>query len=147
MMAAHAQSGVRACPPRRGHAAGFTLVEVLVSLVIVGIVTAIALPAYSQYTLKAQRNNAKAILVETAQFMERFHTANGTYAGAAVPAASAPKGSTGTNQRYLIEFTGTQNATVYTVQAVPKNAQTKDSCGTLSLTNVGVQSPSTAGCW
>lgn len=130
-----------------GRAGGFTLIELMIVVAIIGILSAIALPSYRQYVLQANRADAKAILMETAQFMERYFTTNNSYAGAAVLSAVAPKGATGGAIRYNITFSVTPTASQYTLQAAPANNQTSDSCGTLTLSNTGAQTPTTAGCW
>lgn len=127
--------------------AGVTLIELMVVIAIIGIVSAVALPAYNQHVLKSNRSNAQAILLETAQFMERYYTANNSYVNAAVPTAVVPKGATGSAIKYNVSFSVTPTASAYTVQAVPANGQTSDSCGTLTVSQTGAQTPTTAGCW
>ena len=70
-----------------------------------------------------------------------------TYLGADLLSDVSPKAATGNNIKYNITFSVTPTASVYTLQAAPANGQVSDSCGTLTLTNTGVQTPSTSGCW
>ncbi len=97
--------------------------------------------------LRANRADAKAVLMESAQFMERYYTTNNTYVGAAVLSSVSPKGTSGSDVKYNITFSVTPTASVYTLKATPANGQTSDSCGNLTLSNTGAQTPSTAGCW
>lgn len=132
------------------HARGFSLIELMVVVAIVALLAAIALPAYQAQIAKARRADAQAVLVETAQAMERYFTQQNTYVGAALPYAEAPRD--GTTKYYDIEFeAGEPTASTYVINAVPKGAMTGDMCGTLSLDDTGVQDASgtsdTAFCW
>ena len=126
---------------------GLTLVEVMVTLAIIAILAGLAYPQFNGYMLRAHRADAKAILMESAQTMERIFTTNNTYAGFAVPSNVSPKGATGNAIRYNISFPAPATASAYTLQAVPTGAQANDTCGTLTITNTGAQTPTTAGCW
>jgi len=135
-------------PVAGGKARGFTLLELMIVVAVVAILTAIALPSYQQMLRKGNRADAKAVLMETAQFMERFFTTHNTYVGAGVLSGVSPKGATGNDVKYNVGFaTGQPTATTYVVRAVPTGSQTGDSCGTLTLDNTGAQTPTTAGCW
>lgn len=127
---------------------GFTLIELMIVVAIIGILSAIAYPSYSQYVLRSNRADAQALMLETAQFMERYFTTNnGTYAGAAVISAVSPRGAAGTNVRYNLDFSVVPSATAYTLRAIPQNGQTGDACGTLTMAHTGAQTPTTTGCW
>jgi type IV pilus assembly protein PilE len=128
-------------------ASGFTLVELMIVVAIIGILASIAYPSYLQYVLRANRTEAQSILTETAQFMERYYTTNGTYIGGGRLSDVSPKGSSGSAVKYNIDFSAGPSATAFTLRAVPSGAQADDSCGTLTLSNTGVQTPTTAGCW
>ncbi len=59
---------------------GVTLLELMIVVVIIGILAAISYPSYRDFTDRAKRNEAKAILLEIAQNQERFYLQNNTYA-------------------------------------------------------------------
>lgn len=126
---------------------GFTLIELMITVAIVGILAAIAYPSYQQYVLRASRAEAKAILMESAQFMERYFTTNNTYVGATLWSAVAPKNANASSKKYDISFTDDPTASAYTLQAEPAGNQDNDTCGTLTLSSTGAQTPTTAGCW
>jgi type IV pilus assembly protein PilE len=133
---------------RLRRARGFSLVELMVVLVIIGVLSAVAIPSYRKNVQSTQRAAAKAIMAETTQYMERYYTTNNSYVGGTLSSAVSPKGATGTSIAYNISFTATPTASAYTVQAVPANGQSSDSCGTLSLASTGAQSATgTGSCW
>jgi len=63
----------------RKRSSGFTLLELLITVVLVGILAAIAIPSYSAYITRGQRTAAKAALEQAAQFLERNYTVYGNY--------------------------------------------------------------------
>ena len=58
---------------------GFTLIELLIAMAVIAILSAIAIPSYSAYVIRGQRAAAKAVLLQTAQAMERYYTAKSFY--------------------------------------------------------------------
>lgn len=128
---------------------GFTLIELMIVVAIVGILVAVAYPSYQNQIIKSNRASAKACLMEHAQFLERYYTTNLTYVGAAPALGCTTEGNL--NQRYLIA-TDNLGATTYQVTAIPQGAQTRDTlCGTLGLTQAGTRTETGTGtvadCW
>ncbi|OIN91573.1 MAG: hypothetical protein AUJ20_10590 [Comamonadaceae bacterium CG1_02_60_18] len=116
----------------------------MITVAIIGILAAVALPSYTSYVQRASRADVKSILLENAQYMERYFTTNNTYVGATLQNVQSPKSG---SARYNLSFSAGPEASSFTIQAVPTSAQASDSCGTLTLSNTGLQTPSTAGCW
>jgi type IV pilus assembly protein PilE len=125
---------------------GFSLIELIVAMGIVGILAAIAIPAYTSYTKTANRSDAVRSMTYDAQALERCYSQSFTYIGCA-PAAS----STSAQGYYTITVTPTANS--FTILATPLKApQTNDSaCTSFTLNNAGTQggtgSAGYATCW
>ena len=127
---------------------GFTLIEVMITVVIVGILAAVALPAYNKSVMRSQRSVAKGVVMEQAQLLERFYTQAGTFTGGPAVERPSPNGATGNAIRYTVATSITDGAT-YTVTATPVGGQANDDCGTLSMTNTGAQTAKAGvpNCW
>lgn len=123
---------------------GFTLIELMVVLAIIGILAAIALPAYDSHIQKSRRADAQAVLMELAQDAQRHYSRMNTFTGFSVNTAAGPAGRL--DGFYAITFAVTGGQTI-TFTATPQGAQSRDACGTLTLNSAGVRTPATPGCW
>ena len=134
-------------PHRIRDAAGFTLLELMITVAIVAILAVVAITSYEFAVARTRRAAAKGCLTQSAQYMERYYTTNFTYAAASLPTCSSD-----VTPYYRVEFSGTPDAGTFAIQAVPLNRQasTDSRCGTLSVNQVGTKSasgPDGAQCW
>ncbi|PIF91623.1 type IV pilus assembly protein PilE [Acidovorax sp. 62] len=136
---------------------GFTLIEVMIVVAIVGILSAIAIPSYSEYIRRGHRADARAGLLQAQQWLERSSTATGVYP-TALPNALQWRLADGTpdpTKRYTIGFQAGNTNAMFTLAATRKaGPQGTDRCGDFTLTNTGVREAinktsgtTTTECW
>lgn len=126
---------------------GFTLIEVMIVVVILGIISAIALPSYQEHVRRANRAEGMAFLQDVAARQERYFAQNNTY----ITAASDYKklglnALTSETGKYTLAIT---NANSYTLSATPTSFS-DPKCGTLGLNALGTKTVTlgTVGeCW
>jgi type IV pilus assembly protein PilE len=142
--------------PRRARSGGFTLVELMVTVAITGILAAVAYPSYTSYIVRTQRSKASSCVAEMAQFMERVYATNLVYNQNNGVATVLPASQCRTDiaSRYTLSFaSGQPTARTFAVQAVPQGQQASAdaTCGTLSLSQTGAKTISGSGtvasCW
>jgi type IV pilus assembly protein PilE len=138
---------------------GMTLIELVIVVLIVGILAAVALPAYNDQVRRAKRGDATGSLKATANALERHFTVNTTYATATlgcaatdtfVPTSPIDEAcQVGGEVNYNLVITAATQTT-YTLQAQPVGDQVNDDCGTLILDQAGVKGATGANwnqCW
>ena len=121
---------------------GFTLLELMIVTVVIGILAAIAIPSYQSYMIKTRRATAASCLLEMSQLLERFHTVNLSYAtdkdgnAFTLPNTQCSGDLAG---HYAFSLTN-QTARTYLLSAAPQgnqNSRDSSSCGTLTIDQAG----------
>ena len=131
---------------------GFTLIELLIAVVIVGILTAIAFPAYQNSVRQARRAEAQGALTQLSNAMERVFTQNGTYrpggvaptlgvgAGAIFPAQAPLDGATKYYNLAISTVAPTAlTATTFTLRATPIAGTGQATDGVIELDHTGAK--------
>jgi type IV pilus assembly protein PilE len=139
--------------PRRG----FTLIELMIALVLLGILAAIALPAYFEQLAHARRVDLQAALLEDAGYMQRYYAAHDAFTGVPPPQLpvenSPPSGAPG----YAITVSvPADDPSSFVLTARRAGAMDHDACGDFTYDNLGrrdlvagtfASGRSSAACW
>lgn len=136
---------------------GFTLIELMITVAIIGILASIAIPSYQDSVRKSRRADAEGALMGLANALERKFTENNNYCNQGGTNGSNSCGDTNnTNDTGISPLVTTlssfydykidsASATAYGLVAVPKGAQSSDKCGTLTLDNIGNRDAKVSG--
>jgi type IV pilus assembly protein PilE len=139
------------------YGSGFSLIELMIAVAIVAILSAVAVPGYDSYMVKARRSEVKTILARGALWMERNQSASYSYgldsAGAALTAASLSAVGLGRSPEsggttwYLITLDTPVAANSFQIRATAQGTQaTKDAgCAVLIMNQLGQRGRLSAG--
>ncbi|WP_440998202.1 type IV pilin protein [Arhodomonas sp. SL1] len=125
---------------KRRDARGFTLIEVMIVVVIVGILAAIAYPGYQDYMRNSQRAEARSELLQAAQRLERTYTAENEYS------ADNTTWFDGDDGYWSVEVNITDGGQGYELTANKSGGITDNTCdGNMTLDQAGNRDPD--DCW
>jgi type IV pilus assembly protein PilE len=120
---------------------GFTLIELMITVGVIALLAAIAMPMYNEQVRSSRRADAQSRLSQVVQCMERFNTSNGTYVGGDARCATA-------NNAFYTFAIVIPNRNSFSVTATAAGSQAVDRCGNLGLDQAGQKTHSAGtGCW
>lgn len=135
---------------------GFTLIELMITVVIIGIIAAIAYPSYTRYMTQTRRSDAQIALMKIAAAQEKFYSDCGYYAASlATPrdclTSTTGKlgfGTTSENGDYALSVAVTASSSQYAATATAQARQANDTeCATLTYNYQGVKGGTSTTCW
>ena len=135
---------------RAAGSGGFSLIELMVAVTIVGVLAAIAIPSYSNYVLRARRSEGLQALTQYRQTLERCYSQNFTYVGCPITIAGVATtvcpGPTTTEHGYYTMTCTPITATTFVLQAKTTGSQIADTgCDRLTVSNNGTQTALDSG--
>lgn len=118
---------------------GFTLIELMITIAVLALLLAIAIPSYTNYVLRTNRAEAQVELLNAASALERCYSRFSAYDSdnCAIKNVLSGDGISSESETYVVTETRL-TATEFTLQAAPQGSQTRDTeCGSFSLTHTG----------
>ena len=132
---------------KKGSQKGFTLIEVVIVVTIIGILAMIGIPSYQDSVRSGKRADAKGVLMGAANSMERYFTSNSNYTGATAGSDGVPDQSPETGSaNYTISVNVTAPSS-YILTAAPVAGRGLDGDGNLTLSSTGARTWGAKNCW
>lgn len=130
---------------------GFTLIELMVTVVIIGILASIAFPSYQEFVKRGNRTEGQAFLNEVAARQERYYAQNNEYvtSDSDIGKLNLKGGNKSETEKYVLSLGSSASDGGYTLTATQQFGDS--ACGNLTLTATGVKgvtgSKSWEDCW
>jgi len=124
---------------------GFTLIELVIAMVVIGILAAISIPSYAAYVQRSNRVATQAFLADLASRQQQYLLNRREYGSLADLGVTVPGDI---SKAYTVTMTAELPANApprFTATATPVGGQADERCGTLTINSAGQKAP--AGCW
>ena len=125
--------------------AGFTLMELMIVVIIIGILAGIGYPSYQQYAREAKRTDAHTTLLRVASLLEKFYSNNNGYTTSTTVLGYATDPAISNERHWAVSISSANPASSYLLTAVPANNHVDPACASITFTSAGAQNPAT--CW
>lgn len=119
---------------------GFTLIELMITVAVIGILAAVAYPSYTQYIVRANRSAAQAQMMDIANREQQFLLANRAYASKSTLESSGYALPTTVSAKYTYDVAvGVATVPSFVITFRPTGMQATD--GDVTLNSEGVKTP------
>lgn len=121
---------------------GVTLIELMITVAVVAILAAVAIPSYNSYVVKANRRSAQAAMMDMANLQQQYLLSNRTFASKSDLVATGFSLPSDVSARYTFDVSlGASGPPSFTITLTPISGGSQSSDGALTLDNLGVKSP------
>jgi len=125
---------------------GFTLVELLITVAIIGILASVAYPSYTDFVIRSNRSEGLRELLRYANLQEQVFVDSRSYASDMKGLGESTATIKTESENYIISVQAGSTATTFTLQAVAQGNQGNDTgCKTLTVDQIGTKGPTI--CW